>query len=39
MIKIVQYQSLHSKLTRGPLPHMVVRDETKALADAIHCFY
>jgi hypothetical protein len=37
MIKIVQYQSLHSKLKRGPLPHMVVRDETKALADAIQC--
>eukprot|EP00953_Heterococcus_sp_UTEX-ZZ885_P001187 1142-Heterococcus_DN1.PRE.1 len=36
-IKIVQYQSLFSKLKRDPLPHMVVMDETKALADAIQC--
>eukprot|EP00953_Heterococcus_sp_UTEX-ZZ885_P019861 11094-Heterococcus_DN1.PRE.1 len=36
-IKIVQYQSLYSKLKRCPLPHMVVMDETKALADAIQC--
>jgi hypothetical protein len=36
-IKIVQYQSLFSKLKRCPLPHMVVMDETKALADAIQC--
>jgi hypothetical protein len=36
-IKIVQYQSLFSKLKRDPLPHMIVMDETKALADAIQC--
>jgi hypothetical protein len=36
-VKIVQYQSLHSKLQRYPLPHMVVMDESKALADAIQC--
>jgi hypothetical protein len=36
-IKIVQYQSLYSKLERCPSPHMVVMDETKALADAIQC--
>jgi hypothetical protein len=36
-IKIVQYQSLFSKLKQCPLPHMIAMDETKALADAIQC--
>jgi hypothetical protein len=36
-VKIVQYQSLFTKLQRCQLPHMMVLDETKALADAIQC--